>query len=188
MEKRSEIEERLSLLSQMKKLSGFGPGLVEHYTNAKKNDAVTVLDEWVAAGKLSVRYLLRNPEHDTEKKIFANLEDIPFGEWYDEFQFGDEFQVDMDDIEKEYFFAEHQLTERPKPEPKVGPTHIDGVPIEIIEYMKVTQPLQRRIQEKQHKYGVTEVDPTSQLSYRFNGKEYTSAQVWNAYKKGLMEG
>ena len=83
----------------MRKLSGFGPGFVEHYTNAKKADAVTVLDEWVAAGKLSVRYLLRNPEHDTEQKTFSNLEEIPIGEWYDEFRFGDEFQIEMEHIE-----------------------------------------------------------------------------------------
>ena len=149
MEKRSEIEERLSLLSQMKKLSGFGPGLVEHYTNAKKTDAVTVLDEWVAAGKLSVRYLLRNPEHDTEQKTFANLVEIPIGEWYDEFRFGYEFQIEMEHIEKQYFFSEDQLTERPKPEPVIRPTHIDGVPIEVLDYLKAIHPYKERIQEKQ---------------------------------------
>lgn len=187
MEKRNEIEERLILLSQMKKISGFSPSIIEHYTDAKEADVVTVLNEWIAAGKLSVRYLLRNPEHDTEKKTFANLEDIPFGEWYDEFQIGDEFQVDMDDIEKEYFFAEHQLTERPKPEPVIRPTHIDGVPIEVLDYLKAIRPYKERIQEKQSKYGITEEYLRSDITYRFDGKEYTSAQVGEAYDKERAE-
>ena len=182
MEKRSDIEERLGLLSQMRKLSGFGPGFVEHYTNAKKADAVTILDEWVAAGKLSVRYLLRNPEHDTEQKTFANLEEIPIGEWYDEFRFGDEFQIEMEHIEKQYFFSEDQLTERPKPEPKVRPTHIEGIPIEIFDYLKACMPHQERINKLGKRHGVSEIDLTSEKKYRFGEKEYDVEQVWDSWE------
>lgn len=102
-----QINEYLVQLSRTK-ISGFYVDAVCKKTLSTVKEATAVLEEWIKEGKLSVRYILTHPETFDLEKIYEKLEDIPFGEYYDESPFGDEFRIEMDLMNVQYYFTPEQ--------------------------------------------------------------------------------
>lgn len=107
MRKQKEINELLASISRTK-LTGFNLGFIAKKTDLSLLEAEKVVLEWVKEGKLSIRYILYNVENVNEKKVYDQKEEIPVGEYFDDFSFGEEFLVEMDMIENQYYFKPEQ--------------------------------------------------------------------------------
>lgn len=118
MENKQEVIELLEKLSRMN-LKGFYVDYVVKHAPVPKNLVLEIIGEWVKDDKLSVRYILNSPEFGSSfQKVYDKIEDIPVGDWCDESPFEDEFEIEMDLVENQYYFTEEQRIEKVAKKPE----------------------------------------------------------------------
>lgn len=93
---KKEVESFIEKMA-VSNVSGFYPSLIKKTLDLEPQVYIPILEELVGADVLYKKYILRNPENPIEKKEFDYF-DLPIGDYYDDFHFGDEFFVTEDNI------------------------------------------------------------------------------------------
>lgn len=114
MEDKQKVVDLLESLSRMN-VSGFYIDFLFKKVSVPKKLVMETLEEWVVENKISIRYILSSPDYNSSfQKVYDKIEDIPVGEWFDESPFDDEFEVEMDLVNTQYYFTPEQRIETVK--------------------------------------------------------------------------